>query len=266
MSRKTVKTDDLIEALVDDRVMQALRSIIKSMFAEQFSEFTSQLKETVESLVNKRVTESLEELVQPFSMKIDDLKKENSELRAQLESTEVYSRLDNLILHGIPESRSESSTAWFPSDGASGRPAAETRSRTQELVTKFCNDKLQIAVTSNDISIAHRLPRGKTDKFRPIIVRFTSRRIREDVYGARKNLRTLYSGNDDEGPIFVNEHLTKTNAQIFAGTRQLLKKKKIHGTWTYGGNIFVRKSATIGEKPLRIETLEELHKLQASMP
>src|SRR6218665_2307003 len=67
-------------------------------------------------------------------------------------------------------------------------PPAEIRLRTEALVTKFWNDNLKIPVIASNISIAHRLPRGKFDKHRPIIVRFTSRRMREKVYCARNQV------------------------------------------------------------------------------
>lgn len=131
-------------------------------------------------MVRNMVDVLLQKFIQPYSAKVEELKKENSELRSKLESAEVNSCLDNLILHGIPESQPEVVTS--DSEGVkSDYPPAETHLRTQEFVAKFCNDNLKIPVTASDISIAHRLPRGKFDKHRPIIVRFTSLRILEKI-------------------------------------------------------------------------------------
>ena len=77
-----------------------------------------------------------------------------------------------------------------------------------------------------DISIAHRMPKGRSDDTRPIMVRFAARQIRDKVYVARKALR------QSRCHIYVNEHLTKSNESLFRECRGLWKNKKIAGTWT----------------------------------
>jgi hypothetical protein len=227
--------------------------------------FSATITGLVETITNKMVTELTEKMIQPYSVKIEELNKENQELRARIESTEVHSRRNSLIIHGIPEATAQDFVLGPHSGTALGHQGPRGFHQTEELIVGFCNDNLDLPVTIQDVSFAHRLPRGKMDKHRPIIVTFTSHRIKEDVYGSRRRLRTLHSGSNAGAPVFINEHLTKLNAQIFAGTRQLLKGKKITGTWTSGGIVYYMKSASAGEKPARIETLDELQKLQESL-
>jgi len=55
-------------------------------------------------------------------------------------------------------------------------------------VIAFCNDALNVDVLPADISIAHRLKADKKDATRPVIVRFTNRRVR-NLKEAVKNVR-----------------------------------------------------------------------------
>ena len=47
----------------------------------------------------------------------------------------------------------------------------------------------------------------------------------------RDSLKTFSNG------IYINEHLTKTNAQLYA---KPVKEKKIATAWTSGGFVFIR--------------------------
>ena len=80
----------------------------------------------------------------------------------------------------------------------------KTRDTTMSTVLQFRENSLGCQVSPSDISIAHRLPSGKHDKTPPVMVRFTSRRTRDVIYVARRNLFT--AGIKD---IYINEHLTK---------------------------------------------------------
>lgn len=285
MSRKAVKPEDVIETIMDDRVIevlvtrlgahlssmidQKLDQKLEEKLDQKLSEFSNTIKSMIETVVNKLVTELLEKTIHPCSAKIEDLQKENRELRARVETTEVHSRRDSLIIHGIPDVATQAlmqgphPDANLGSRGSSGGfHQIGGFHQTEELVVKFCNDTLDLPIMIQDVSCAHRLPRGKNDKHRPILVTFTSHRIKEDVYGSRRKLRNLHSRGDTNAPVYINEHLTRLNAKIFAVTRQLFKDKKLFGTWTSGGYVYIKKAATAGEKPTRVGTLEELQVLQ----
>ena len=91
----------------------------------------------------------------------------------------------------------------------------------------FFGNQLGLSTTPADISIAHRMPKGKFDKVRPTIVRFTNRRARDMVYKARKHLRLRHDLNS---PIYINEHLTKHSEVLYSQCRKLWKDKVISGT------------------------------------
>jgi len=122
------------------------------------------------------------------------------------------------------------------------------------LVVDFCSNILGIDVQLSDISIAHRMPKGKQDKIRPVLVRFSNRHTRDSVYRARRKL----SGSNNNG-IYINEHLTKQNDELCLGYRQLKKQRKIYRTWTWHGISYVKCSETSRAK--KILTKADLDRL-----
>src|SRR6218665_1926140 len=106
--------------------------------------------------------------------------------------------------------------------------------QSQSTRTEFlnvCRDRLGLNLLDSDISTAHRIRRSGKDASRPIIVRFTSRDTRDSVFRARKALRSS-SSHQHSLPIYINEHLTQSNAQIYSVAWKLAKEGKIHSTWT----------------------------------
>jgi len=64
-----------------------------------------------------------------------------------------------------------------------------------------------------------------------------SRRVRNEVYQARKSLKGTFSR------IFLSEHLTKNAADLSFKARRLLREKKIYGTWTQNGLVYAKFSS-----------------------
>jgi len=98
---------------------------------------------------------------------------------------ETYTRVDNLIIKGLPETFAEITT---PSDNSDLRSNSNS---TLNDVLHLCNDSLGIKVETDDNSITHRLPKGKFDQVRPVIVRFTNRRVPDQAYVVRKSYDTV---------------------------------------------------------------------------
>jgi hypothetical protein len=173
---------------------------------------------------------------------------------------EVYTRFDNLIVKGQP-------TAEFiavpvtdePADVAA--PSVAKRGHRQELLSsllKLCRETLKVDMSPSDISIAHRLPKGPADTFRPVIVRFSNRRVRDQVYAARGDLRDY---NPPSGRVFINEHLTRKNDSMFAACRKIWKNKKIGGTWSWNGVIYAKQLPSKGGKTIKIQSFDDIENL-----
>lgn len=219
----------LISALTNKEVVDTLTSIIQPIIAQSVA-CVNDLKGVIDDLRND-ITSKNEQL--------DKLQHENDVLQSSLKETnqrldllETYTRVDNLIIKGVPENYSEVITATETG------PDALSSDTTLEQVLCLFNSNMNIKVMAADISGTHRLPKGKQDKFKPIIVRFNSRRVRDNVYRARKTLRN--SSTPGNGNIYINEHLTKSNEHTFAYCRKLWKEKKISGSWTWHGITYVK--------------------------
>jgi len=79
----------------------------------------------------------------------------------------------------------------------------------------------------------HRMRAGPKDKCRPVIVRFTNRRVRNMVYAARKELKDL------SDRVYISEHLTKAASDLFFDARRMVREKKIFAAWTQNGLVHI---------------------------
>src|SRR6218665_531759 len=284
MSRKTLKMDDLLEAVVDDKVIEILLDRLTDRMTERLSlmvkeenaaqtaeldtSLTASITSKLETSLTASITSKLESslvniansvfnnLIAPYDERINALEEENKIMRSHLDHLDVYSRSENLVFHGLPESSMSEAASGSTEATSQIQAPTESHSQTEEVIINLCKESLDIELTPMDISTAHRLPRGKKDKTRPIIVRFSSRRVRDKIYYARRKLRDQSSSS----PVFINENLTKRNGEIFSEARRLLRSKKIAGTWTTGGMVYVKRTMSVGEKPMKIGSLEELKK------
>ena len=101
----------------------------------------------------------------------------------RVEDLSAYVRRNNLRIYGIPENNGKKTTG-----GASTEP--ESQQQCEEKVAKLVNDKLQLGVSRKDIEACHRVGTSRrTDGQRCVIVRFVSRKIRDAVLAARRNLK-----------------------------------------------------------------------------
>ncbi|KAL7407651.1 hypothetical protein ABVT39_011735 [Epinephelus coioides] len=64
------------------------------------------------------------------------------------------------------------------------------------------------------------------------LVRFTNRKHKIDVLKQSKNLKGT--------GVYMNEHLTRKNAEIARNGRMLRKQNKIQATWTRNGKVFIK--------------------------
>lgn len=172
------------------------------------------------------------------------LEEENEHLKSRLDLAENESRLSNLVVHGLPEPES-----------TTGSKHPVNQEASQSFIS-LCNSSLGLTISEADISVAYRIPAKGKDKHRPLIVKFTAQRTRNQVFSARTLLRKT--------SIYINEHLTVRNAQIYAKARALVKLGSASSTWTTGGWVFLRCSDAPGDKPTKITKLRDLEKLDSS--
>jgi hypothetical protein len=229
--------DDLVEALLDTKVVEALAKALSPFITLSIDEALGKRLEGLTSSLRDMKGE-----VNRVNKHCDEVAKENAALKKvveeqdrRLEELECYSRSDNLIIRGLPEqSTAERATGTALADNPS---MFDSHQSVEKTVLTFLKDSLDLDVSSQDISIAHRLKAGSKDSTRPVIVRFTSRKVRNLVYNSKKRLK------DCGRPIFISEQLTKNASDLFFDARKALREKKLFATWTQNGQVFAKFSS-----------------------
>ena len=118
---------------------------------------------------------------------------------------------------------------------------------------------LNVHTSNNDIDICHRIATRRTNGYpRPIIVRFKSYRAKNELYRARKLLKSVSLNNyfHNTKAVYINENLTSYRRDLFAKVRKFRKDNQWHSAWTIDGKIFVRKSQS--DQVKRIYGVEDL--------
>src|ERR1043165_9915194 len=160
-----LKVDDLVELLLDTRVVEAL--------AKTLAPFISL---TINEAINKKIAD-LQNSVRELKKETSQLKVRNTQLAAdntslieRIASLESYSKADNLIIRGLPECSAADMASASPSQHDNA-VLVESHRGAETAVLDLCRDTLGINIELGDISVAHRIKAGPKDKHRPIIVR-----------------------------------------------------------------------------------------------
>lgn len=218
---------DLINAFHDEGVRAIIGEIVECKLKDLIAE-TKQLRDE-----NASLSRQLDEANQ----RIDDL--------------ESYTRRDSLIVSGLPlvnMAEAASTSTSTASDSDSGLKGEHTAATESSLLTLF--GKMNLKLSTTDISICHRLKSPKKSGPPPVIVKFTNRKARDLVYAARTQLKST--------TVYINEDLTKRNSKIFAEARKLVKAKQIYKAWTNKGHVYIKENSQQNCLPKQIKSLTQL--------
>jgi len=222
------------------------------------------IEDLVAALSDKRVVEAvvgiLESKLQSLVRTISGLQEENKSLtkdlansREKIDLLENQIKLDNLVIAGLP-------IANYAEAATAANDVHESNTVTEQAVLKFANDVMNVPLQTTDISVAHRLGRGKRDSSDTapprVIVRFTNRKARNMIYAARRNLQKY--AQETGHSVYVNEDLTSLTADLFRRVREKVKLKVFHSCWTSGGAVFVKKSPDRSSVPLKVSLSTDL--------
>lgn len=188
----------------------------------QFSSDQQELdRKTVESLSKDM------KAVQCFKHEIEEVKKQNAELKYIINDNEQRERLLNLEIMGIPEFKDE---------------------KLSEFITQIAS-KGGVVLEIGDIIHVNRVsPRSKVQgRPRVIIAKMRTRLLKDNIVaGTRKCHLTTKALNipGDSRPIYVNEHLTVFNKLLLKKCKEQAKNKQYQYVWSKNGKIFIRKNDT----------------------
>ena len=109
---------------------------------------------------------------------------------------EQYQRTNNIRVFGLED-----------------REQNESQRQTESKITTLLRNKLGITVEPRDIEACHRLGRFSTSADRPVIVRFTNRKIKVAAISNRRKLK----GHK----VVITEDLTQSNYQKLKQVKEL---------------------------------------------
>jgi hypothetical protein len=256
MAKKNALTaEELLVNLTDSRVLDVLGKALAPIIAQAIEANLTKRIEELTASVNKLTASNvaLTNKQEGFEREVADLRKRLRETEVRVEDAEIYSRAHDVIIRGLPE------TAYAQrAQLSSATSTAETSIVLEDAIIDLCHSSMGVDIDRRDISVAHRLRASPRDKHRPVIVRFTSRRARDTVFRAKRELKTL----PKENAIFISEHLTKTASTLFFEARKLVREHKVSAAWTMHGLVNVKKTDTASERPTIVRTLQELEAMQ----
>lgn len=194
---------------------------------------------------------ALVEEVRQLRLQIEGKDRRIADLERRVDELEQYSRTNDLVITGLPIKPRSYARAVV---GNSGDVPEESESRSvEQQVESFLRSK-GVELNLDYIEACHPLPR-KGNNTPAIILRFVNRKNKTALL---KQGRKLKGTN-----VYLNEHLTKKNADIAKKARYLKKQQKIQQTWVANCKIFIKLNGSPEEaKTLIVRTLEDLDKYQ----
>ena len=175
-----------------------MSAVIKSQ--EHISQEFDKQKVQIENLSKKN--NILEQHVTSLHQSNEEKANQISNLEFELNDLAQYGRRSMIDIRGIP------------------RCLQEDTDKLVQDVAKI----MKISVTKSDIEISHR---NSTTENAAIIVKFQSRRKRNEFFEARSSLSTKTTrdiGFETNHNIYINENLTPINGLLLRDTRRALKK------------------------------------------
>jgi precorrin-6B methylase 1 len=200
------------------------------------SEIEDALKsEAFQQLLQSAIQEALNvavlKIIEPMTKTIAELQEKITSLESQLvrvenmaNDNEQYSRRHNVRISGFEEERIEDCIT---------------------KVVQFCNEKLKVDLSDQNIDRAHRVGKPKENRSRAIIVRFKSHKDKIAVLRQRKELKSTR--------FYVNEDLTSRNQQLLYCARKDCKNAA--SAWSRDGKIFVKRASD--EKIFKIVSMSD---------
>lgn len=240
----------------------SLKSLQKEL--EELKLSVEMMNSTIEKLSSQQSTiAELLNQVQSLKTKTEKQDKIITSLEDRVSDLEQYSRMNDVIISGL-KIRPRNFLQAVKGIGAEN--GLEHEESTEEQVTSFLR-KCDIEIDPETIEACHILPvkkqsdtgpaTGNTTSTTPpipaIIMRFANRKYKGALLRQGKKLK----GSN----VYINEHLTKSNAAIARKARFLRKHKKIESTWTASCKVFIKPNgAAENSRGLLIKNISELDK------
>ena len=192
--------------------------------------------------------------IKDLKMVNEDQQNKINSLETRVSDLEQYTRRNDVIITGLVIK--PRSYAWALNGDASVADSAGHDDSAEAQVTAFLHDK-QIAIDRRNIEACHIIPSKNLKDKHVVIARFANRKYKIDLLRQGRRLK----GTN----VYINEHLTKKNADIARQARVMKKQGKIQATWTSNCKVFVKLNGIPEQaKVLCIWSIDQLEKLGSS--
>ncbi len=210
---------------------------------------------TLMSLVNevKQLKLKLEKRDKEMEKKLKEKDLRINGLEKRIEDLEQYPRKEDIIINGLKTTHRTYAGAATDQHGEDS-PLEEQQSLESQVIQ--CLESQDISIERNRIAACHSLPSKDKKRAPNIIIRLVNRKHKVDLMKQAKKLKGT--------KVFMNEHLTKRNADIAREARMLRKMKKIQATWTRDCKVFIKLNGSSPEeaKVLTVRELSDLDKFR----
>jgi len=168
--------------------------------------------------------------------------KEIDNLKGRVNDLEQYTRINNVIIKGVPLQRKEN---------------------VEERVIA-CARAVGVVLSENDIDECHCLPARRANAAPNIVVKLVRRKKKHEMLSAWKKKRpaSVSINGQSTDRIYVEEHLSPRNAELYYQMRQIQKERDIRYVWVRDGKIFVR--IKDGGPKLRVTSQECIHEIESN--
>ncbi|KAH9632079.1 hypothetical protein HF086_015283 [Spodoptera exigua] len=174
----------------------------------------------------------------------NDLTDKLSGMELKIESLEQQARLNNIEICNLPERRDED---------------------LLELVEKI-GATIKCLIPRQEVLAVHRVPHARAmenNKPKNIVVKLASRTLRDNVLSAYRLCKNVTSDligmSGTPHKMYLNEHLTLYNKQLFRTCREVARKYNVKYVWIRNATILVK--ATDGSKTFAVRCQSDVNKI-----
>lgn len=211
--------EEAVKKALDEAVLSSrfIESIVNAVVAQVTDRVVKELEKSVQ--FNAELISELNNKLREKEIEIQKLKED---CNAKCDNLEQYQRRNSLRIFGVKESTGEN---------------------TDVLALSVFNS-IGVDVNLNDLDRSHRVGPRTEGKNRPIIVKFTSYRVRQAVFRAKKNLKGTSTT--------IREDLTASRLAVLMAAVQ---RFGLSNTWSQDGDTIIKMKD--GRK-LRISRMSEI--------
>lgn len=190
-----------------------------------------ELKKVLDKMLEEKLDKLREQMVKEISCELQKVQEQVRELDQRMLELENYSRRNNVVFYGVPESEEEDSL----------------------VLAEKLGEALEVSLKPHEVDVAHRL-RSRSGKHpQPLIVRIRCRWKKQKIMQAAKVKKPTADllGGDKKVRIYANEHLAPRTQELLTYARKL---KENYFVWSSNGQVLCRRRAEKAQPiPIRVK-------------